>query len=63
MKGMVMFSMNSIKHFKNLMSILMLYAANIIVPEKAVTVKATTVSTKLRITGKNLLRRPTAEKM
>ena len=54
--------MNSIKRFKNLMSILMLYAANIIVPEAKKPVVYTTVDVKRRLTGKQSLRLTTAEK-
>ena len=55
--------MNSIKRFKNLMSILMLYAANIIVPEKTVTIIPAAVEPKRRITAKEFLRLPTVDKM
>ena len=54
--------MNSIKRFRNLISVLMLYAANIIVPEKKKPVVYTTVDVKKRITGKDTLRLTTADK-
>lgn len=49
--------MNSIRNFRRLLSILMLYAANIIVPDvRTVTDERTGSGSAKRITGRTLLR-------
>lgn len=49
--------MNSIRNFRRLLSILMLYAANIIVPDiRTVTDERTVSGSAKRITGRTLLR-------
>jgi|GEM_PF-2829684 len=55
--------MNSVRRFKNLMSILMLYAANIIVHDKYVIPDKTIVKEPVkRITGRRLLKITTSER-
>ena len=56
--------MNAVKKFKNLMSILMLYASNIIVPSdrKVVIIDQSSVNIGKRITGKTFLRLPAPER-
>ncbi|MBR1832513.1 MAG: hypothetical protein IJ784_08785 [Ruminiclostridium sp.] len=55
--------MNSVKRFKNLMSILMLYAANIIVHDKIVLPEQYIVNDPIkRITGRRLLKITTSER-
>ena len=55
--------MNSLKRFKNLLGILMLYATNIIVPDNKPLYVDTTADEKTKkLTGKKLLRLSTAEK-
>lgn len=55
--------MNSIKRFKNLMSILLLYAANIIVPEKTpITAQFTVTEAGRLLTGRKFMRLTTSEK-
>ena len=56
--------MNSIKRFKNVMSILMLYAANIIVHDKIVMPEVDPIKdTVKRITGTKLLKLTTTERV
>ena len=56
--------MNSIKRFKNLMSILMLYASNLIVHDKIVLPEKYTIrSVNNRITGTVFLKLTTNEKI
>ncbi len=55
--------MSSIKRFKNMMSILMLYAANIIVHDKIVMPEAHPIKdTVKRITGRRLLMLTTSDR-
>ncbi len=55
--------MNAVRKFKNLMSILMLYASNIIVPSdrNVVVISRMSRSNEKRITGKTYLRLPAPE--
>lgn len=63
MKGKVITDMNSIKRFKNLISIMLLYAQNIIVHDKIVLPAYKFEDTRKRITGRTFLKLPTTEKI
>lgn len=55
--------MNSIKRFKNLLGILMLYAANIIVPDdRPVIIETTAEDKQKKLTAKKILRLSTSER-
>ena len=54
--------MNSIKRFKNLLSIMLLYAQNIIIHDKIVLPAYKFEDTRKRITGTVYLRLPSTEK-
>ena len=56
--------MNAVKKFRNLMSILMLYASNIIVPSdrNVIVIDQTRQNIGKRITGKKYLRLPAPER-
>ncbi len=55
--------MNSIKRFKNLISIILLYAQNIIVPDKIVLPAFNFEIAQKRITGRTFLKLPTSGKI
>ena len=55
--------MNSIKRFKHLISIMLLYAQNIIVHDKIVLPAYKFEDTRKRITGRTFLKLPTTEKI